>query len=157
MKKGFTLIELLVAATIISGLAVFATVQYRNNIAETRWTEAKAKVEQLALAVQQLNMDYSGVTFTGIRLVDRSTDSSCNLRSGKTNQSPSELIACGYLENSGWGRGVFSYFICPNGTGCSSDYVACVSPNSSAKFPARYRYKNYCIDKNGIGVEGYLN
>ena len=156
MKKGFTLAELLVAATIISGLAVFATVQYRNSIAETQWANAKIKVEQVAAAVKQLQMDYSNITFLGVRLSDRVTNLSCGLRSGKTNQNPSELIACGYLENSGWGNGVFSYFICPNGTGCSSDYVACVSTTSAAKFPTRYKIKNYCINKDGIGVEGTL-
>ena len=62
--KGFTLVELLVAATIIGILAVFATNSYRNGVAETRWAQAKANLDQLAAAVQRVKLDYPAVKFS---------------------------------------------------------------------------------------------
>lgn len=60
---GFTLIELLIAATIIGILSVFATVGYRNSVAETRIAEGRAKVRSLALANYRAHIDYPDISF----------------------------------------------------------------------------------------------
>lgn len=151
-KKGFTLIELLIAATIIGMLAVFATTQYRNSAAEARWTQAKIKADQVATAVKQVALDYSTVEFSGTELID-TTLNACALTSGATSRAPSALISCGYLENAGWGKDYFAYYICPNGTGCSGDSIVCVLPRTGAALPNKYMHLKYCVDDEGKGVE----
>ena len=149
-KKGFTLIELLVAATIISILLVFATVQYRNSAAETRWSQAKARLKVLANAVQQANADYPNIPLAG--KMANSYGGSCSLTRLTTGVTPAphELIDCGYLENGPWDDGYFEYYACQYASGssisvCKSNALACVKVASGAKLPSAYAGHMYCV------------
>ena len=154
-NKGFTLVELLVAATIIGILAVFATNSYRNSVAETRWAQAKANLEQLAAAVQRARLDYPSLRFSNTAM---STTSStvCGLYPGiSATVSPLMLINCGYLEGSDWNSGYFQYYVCDNRTTapCKSSAIACVGVNSTAKVPAKFKNYIYCYYARSGGVE----
>ena len=164
MKKGFTLVELLVAATIIGLLAAFATAQYRNSVAEGRWTYAKAQADQLAAALQRIDIDYPNLRFETGAMKNASSSENCQLypgRGGNVNAvQTSQLIACGYLENSDWQNPYFSYYICTDshiGSGgswahCTNDYV-CMGVKDGAALPSAYQKKRYCVDSNGVGTE----
>lgn len=130
-KYGFTLIELLVAGTIVGILAIYATIAYRNSVAETRLAAAKADVELLANARQRFAIDYPKKTAT-----------------------ISDLISKQYLEDRNWAGGYFSYEICTSASASCSTW-ACMS-GSSSKLPAKYRgsYK-YCITSSGEPSETF--
>lgn len=133
-RYGFTLIELLVAGTIVGILAIYATIAYRNSVAETRLAAAKADLELLANARQRFAIDYP-----------------------KKSVSISDLISKQYLEDRNWtdGSGYFSFTICTgNAASCTSTW-ACMAGNSS-KLPAKYRgsYK-YCITTSGEPSETF--
>ncbi len=113
-KKGFTLVELLVAATIIGLLAAFATTQYRNSVAEGRWTQAKAQTDQLANALERAWIDYPNLTFSAAgQMTNVSRDTDCIFRLGMQTSVPiNQLIACGYLDNSDWSGTYFTFYSC---------------------------------------------
>ncbi len=151
---GFTLVELLVAATIIGILTMFATVSYRNSAAETRWAQAKANLEQLAAAVQRAKVDYPSIKFSSVKMSN--TSSSCTWNPGtSSNTSPSNLIACGYLEGNRWNSEYFEYYVCDNKTSspCKSGAVACVGFLSTAKVPSKFKKYTYCFYARSGGVE----
>ncbi len=160
-QKGFTLVELLVAATIIGSLVVFATISYRKAAAETRWTAAKAKLEQVAGAVQRWQADYPAYTLAEGIIANSSAD--CQAKIGQYvytgRLNPSNLIACGFLEKGDWNAqsSYYYYAVCRNGddsvTFCQTDSLACVAPRESANLPADYKSKVYCIDTFGVGHE----
>ena len=163
-NKGFTLVELLVAATIIGALAAFATVSYRRSAAEARWTAAKAKADQLAMAVQRLDADHPGIisSFSQSTLDDLTTSElnlPCPLKPGvvstKVNHkvSPKALIWCGYLENGGWTNDYFLYQVkwrnnLSSARSCRGG-VACVQIKNEAKMPSEYQYMVYYISSDG--------
>lgn len=158
-KKGFTLVELLVAATIIGILAVFATAQYRNGVAETRFTQAKAMTDQLATAVQQAHIDYPRLKFSA-ELMENSSDK-CELKPGVTSLPPSQLVACGYMDPSGWDNEYFEFVVCDAGNAqAPCDVVlgalACTRVQSDAKLPTKYKKYGYCFFAGSGGVE-YTN
>lgn len=177
-KKGFTLVELLVAATIIGALVVFATVQYRNGAAETRWAEARGRAKQLQNALQRLWFEYpTAVISDGDNWGNSSTG--CALYYGVTDISANQLTACGFLEKGAWNvdNDYFWYHICASeekyidgravvtGTrvsdkwaSCPTDYNAyvCVSARESAVMPADYKSKMYCVDNTGVEHEASL-
>lgn len=160
MKKGFTLVELLVAATIIGFLVVFATVQYRNSVAEARWTRAKAQTDQLAAALERLWIDYPHVAFNSGQMQNKGTNEACNLFIGKTGAvSLTQLIACGYLENSDWDSGYFRFYSCAHTAvpwpecGNNSIYSVCMAAKNTASLPSVYKTKKYCVDLSGVGHE----
>lgn len=162
-KKGFTLVELLVAATILGILVVFATNSYRNSVAETRWTQAKAMADQFATAVQQSKLDYEWLKFTSDPMSNSSNNTDCPFSQDMSTQTPSTLIDCGYLENSSWNNEFFSYYICDYQAQevCakmdSGSYpIACVQVNTDAKLPAKYLTYSYCVYAYTGGVE-YIN
>ncbi len=137
--KGFTLLELLIAATIIGILAVMATVSFKNSAGDTRVAGAKSKLNALGMAVQRYKID----------------PRACPSIPNSSSLSISNLVNCGYLEDTQWSDNYFSYSICAGGSsGCpSSSYLACMTGTNS-KLPARYRgtYR-YCLDENGSPVE----
>jgi len=154
--KGFTLVELLVAATIIGSLVVFATISYRNSTAESRWTQAKAKLDQLANAWQRFKIDYPKVDLTSdsdMTNIPLNPDGPCPLPAGaNTRIAPYRLIQCGYLENGTWADDNFLYK--RNGTTCGrNDVVFCVIVKESAKMPASYKNKRYGIKEDGVSIE----
>ena len=158
-KKGFTLVELLVAATIIGFLAAFATAQYRSSVAEARWTRAKSQTDQLAAALQRMYLDYptSGI-INGGEMSNTSSSEQCQIFVGQQNGvSITQLIACGFLENSDWSSEYFRYYSCFNTAGmwpeCSSSYRACMAARTTAKLPSSYKTKKYCVDLSGVGQE----
>ena len=151
-EKGFTLMELLVAATIISILLVFATVNYRNSAAETRWEQAKARLSQVTNAIQRAELDYDGVTFIG--KLDNLTSSSHDYTCALSNQevSTNELILCGYLENTVWDDNYFEYYGCSSNNdnvNCKTGMKACVKVAPGAKVPAGYLSYMYCESSTG--------
>lgn len=151
--NGFTLVELLVAATIVGILAVFATTQYRNSVAETRWTQAKAHAEQLFVAAQRALVDYPFLSFSGEPM--SGGDGHCDMTPGVTSVSSGDLIPCGYLENSGWADSpYFEYYVC-QGTGkCKTSYdLVCVNTRSGAKLPDKYKSYQYCLSMAFGGKE----
>lgn len=165
-KRGFTLVELLVAATIIGALAAFATVQYRNSVAETRWEGAKAKVHQLAAAIQRLQADYPGVqAFSSSSFEDvANPKAECPLYPGISSRlgngatvPPSALITCGYVDNGGWSNEFWQYTVryrrplVYSGTGTCNGGLACVSAKEGAKLPESYTKLRYSVDKEGVG------
>ena len=153
--KGFTLVELLVAATIIGILAVFATNSYRNGVAETRWAQAKANLEQLAAAVQRVKLDYPAVKFSNTEMSNTTSDT-CSFYPGvRGTFSPAVLIPCGYLEGSDWNSEYFQYYVCDNRTSspCKSGAIACVGFSSNAKVPSRYKNYTYCYYGGSGGEE----
>lgn len=161
MKKGFTLVELLVAATIIGMLAVFATSQYRESVAETRWAHAKALTSQLAMAVQQAQLDYPGLSFYATAMAN-TTERDCPYYPGVSGSvSGQSLIMCNYLENADWsgGKQYFAYYICPNGNASynancrTGDYLACAVVLSTARMPSKYQDYAYCVGETTGGVE----
>lgn len=153
-KKGFTLVELMVAATIIGILAVFATTQYRNSAAETRWQHAKAKADQLAFAVKRAQLDYPGLAFTADNMVG-SSETTCSYVTGMTTPvAPSTLISCGYLENSGWSEGeYFTFQICGADVSCEAGYEALVTVKNTARLPEAYKGYRYMASASKTGAE----
>ena len=163
-KKGFTLVELLVAATIIGVLAVFATSSYRSSVAETRWAQAKANLDQLANAVQRFKMDYPNVRFTKDAMV---TLVSCSklFPSSTASIQPGCLIPYGYLDGSDWAGGNYLYYICDQTTSAPCDKqfdsgtierpLACVKVSSGAKLPSKYKSYVYCFFSGYGGKEYY--
>lgn len=153
-KKGFTLVELLVAATIISILMAFATVQYRNSVAEARWTHAKAMADQLAAAVQRAKFDYPALSLSDAPLTNVEVGTTCSYQVGnEVAQAPSMLIACGYLENSDWNGDYFQYYIANEDGNCSCTGLACVKVKEDAKLPSAYANYSYCIEENLVTHE----
>lgn len=168
-QKGFTLVELLVAATIVGILAVFATVQYRNTAAETRWQQAKSKLGMLANAVQRAQLDYPNVQFSNAVLTDQIAGVTCSYPTEA--MTPGWLISCNYLENQNWSGAYFSYFVCKDASestrSCpqkTDNYwaLACVvvkneGNNNRAPVPSKYYGYRYCVgyDSNGqlVGQE----
>ena len=160
-KKGFTLVELLVAATIIGALAVFATINYRQSAAESRWVAAKARADMLWGAMQRFMLDY-GIDYTysvgndGIMTdLGVSEDRTCPMRPGFDTPSktvyPQWLIKCGYLENGGWSDSTWIYSLCDPG-GCDIGEVY-MWPKQEAKFPSTYARKMYAIGTDGQAGE----
>ncbi len=161
-KKGFTLVELLVAATIIGILAVFATSAYRNSVAETRFTQAKALALQLANAVIRARIDYPNVKFSANDMSNPTSMTGCTITPVSTTVYPFELVRCGYLERAAWTNEYFSYYICDDKTkagcqrkfGTTTEYpVACVQVKADSKLPADYKGYMYCIYERGGEVE----
>lgn len=103
-KKGFTLLELLIAATIVGGLAVFATMAYKKSVAETRLASAKTRAEVLFNAVQRFQLDYGVHSFKNVSMTNanQADIGVCNPPSDELDSNI--LIYCQYLENGGWGK-----------------------------------------------------
>lgn len=135
-RGGFTLIELLVAGTIVGILAIYATIAYRNSVAETRLAAAKSDLELLANARQRFAIDYP-LKPTSI----------------------SDLTSKQYLEQRDWTSGYFTYTVCTTAASSCSSWEggawACMKGNSS-KLPSKYRgsYK-YCITRSGEPSETF--
>ena len=163
-NKGFTLIELLVAATILGILAVFATVSYRNSVAESRWAYARAMTDHLAASMQRVKMDFPLVFFAegGI-----STNSSiCPINEigsssiGSITIGTGGLFACGYIENEAWNNDYFEYIMCSDGAShpCNDKQnglppLACVQIKDGAKLPADFKENYYCVYEDGLKRE----
>ena len=155
-RKGFTLVELLIAATIIGILAVFATAQYRNSAAETRWAAAKARADQLAYAVYQVAIEYPNLKFSKVAMAPGSTGSNCAYPSNPSGTyDPASLVTCGYLDNSGWSdKEYFLYYVCKGNDNCGSeDALVVVTVNEWAKLPASYKSYRYYAKVKADGKE----
>lgn len=153
-NKGFTLLELLIAATIIGVLAVFATVSYKNSMAETRVEAAKTKVRQIATAVSRVQLDYPSVSLNSLQgqVKDDPTHRTffdCGSSTFNATNATSSLIGCGYLENNGWGTtdkgdSYFKYIIYNQ-----ANHKVCAESVGNSKLPSRYGSSfKYCIDTN---------
>lgn len=157
---GFTLVELLVAATIIGILAVFATVSYRNGVAETRFAQAKTMTDQLAAAVQRAKAEHHMLRFYADPMTNPMA-MNCTLTPYSSEVFPYELISCGYLERSGWQNEYFQFYICDQKTPppCNStdadgnSPVACARVAPNAKLPSQYAGHGYCYFGRSGGVE----
>lgn len=143
---GFTLIELLIAATIIGILSVFATVGYRNSVAETRIAEGRAKVRSLALANYRAHIDYPGISFSNetisddVSVVGGSGDiCKRSFASNPTAQWPAScLIANGYVDQLGF-SGYFKFTV-------EGESSACMTGNNT-KLGSKYNGKKiYCYN-----------
>ena len=143
---GFTLLELLIAATIIGILSVFATVSYRNSVAESRIAEGRAKVRSLALANYRAHIDYPGISFGSDNISDDvsvvgASGDICkrSVASNPSAQWPSScLVANGYVGQLGC-SGYFKYTV-------EGSSVACMTGNNS-KLGSKYNGKKiYCYD-----------
>lgn len=143
---GFTLIELLIAATIIGILSVFATVGYRNSVAETRIAEGRAKVRSLALANYRAHIDYPDISFSNetisddVSVVGGSGDiCKRSFASNPTSQWPAScLIANGYVDQLGF-SGYFKFTV-------EGESSACMTGNNT-KLGSKYNGKKiYCYD-----------
>lgn len=163
-NKGFTLIELLVAATILGILAVFATVSYRNSVAESRWAYARAMTDHLAASMQRVKMDFPFVSFA--EGIISTTDSSCPLDEigsssiGSITIGTGGLFACGYIENEAWNNSYFEYVMCSDGAShpCNNKQnglppLACVQIKDGAKLPADFKENYYCVYEDGTKRE----
>lgn len=158
-SKGFTLVEILVAATIIGILVVFATNSYRSGVAETRWEQAKANTDRLAVAVQRFNMDYPSVHFTPQAMYN-TTACAGVYPSSQISIPAACLIPLGYLDASDWSNEYFSYYVCDqvssapcNKTLDSRKPLACVNVKSGAKVPGKYLSYVYCFFARNGGQE----
>lgn len=143
---GFTLIELLIAATIIGILAVFATIGYRNSVAETRVAEGRAKVRSLAMANYQAHIDYPNLKFNEDEAISDeisvigATGNVCKRGFGYNpteSWSPSCLVANGYLDAMGFG-GYFQFKV-------QGDSQACMY-GANSKLGKYYGKQIYCYD-----------
>lgn len=152
-KKGFTLLELLVAATIVGIMAVFATVSYKNSVADSRMEAAKSRVESLAGAVQRFRIEYPNPTFdsSNAKMGD-STSTTC------VKNLPSGLIPCGFIGNGGWNDSYVEFFVCNEKKegDCSTSPIdnplACMKGRSVSKQVARYKNGYiYCVSATGKG------
>ena len=114
-KKGFTLLELLIAATIIGLLVVFATVSYRESVADTRMAAARIKAHTLAAAVQRFTVDYPLRTGQTGQVQDwlSAPGQECH----PNLQSTAVFNYCGYIENNGWTDPYVAYYVCQGKTG----------------------------------------
>lgn len=158
-RKGFTLVELLIAATILGCLVVFATVAYRQSVAETRWTQAKGKVDLLGAAVNRAIMDYyPNLTFTSYEMRAYDQNGNCPFNRGVFQLSPVDLVYCGYLENLTWSDQYFHYHVChkQSSTCCDkapNDPVACACVNTNARLPGDFAGLAYCVYQDGSSGE----
>ena len=153
-KKGFTLLELLIAATIIGGLAVMATVSYRNSAAEARIQAAKIRTEVLATAILQFQT--AGGTVSEEGTMTNVTGGACSNTVNATS-----LIGCGYLDNGGWDDAYVIYYICNGRAGnCNISSailphapLACMTGKSTQpKLPDKYKNGYlYCVSAIGSG------
>ncbi|MGN0025320.1 MAG: type II secretion system protein [Candidatus Avelusimicrobium sp.] len=146
-KKGFTLLELLVAATIIGIMAVFATISYKNSVADARMEAAKSRVAALAGAVQRFRIEHPNPEFNPSNA--KMTDVISNTC---VNTLPTGLIACGFIGNGGWSDGYVEFFVCNEKKegNCASSPIdkplACMTGRSVSKQVARYKNGYiYCV------------
>lgn len=158
-SKGFTLVEILVAATIVGIMVIFATNSYRSGVAETRWEQAKANAERLAVAVQRFHIDYPSVHFTPQAMYN--TTNCMEIYPSSVVSIPAAcLIPLGYLETSDWNNEYFSYYVCDQMTSAPCDKtvdsrkpLACVNVKSEAKVPSKYLSYVYCFFGRNGGQE----
>lgn len=155
-SSGFSLVELLVAATIIGILAVFATMAYRGSVAETRWAQAKAHTQQLAVAVERAKEDYRGygLKFSPSAMTN-TAGTSCDFYSN-SNLRAGCLITKGYIEAGPWTNDFVSFYICDSSSsdGCTdTTYTACVKFKSGAKVPDKFKSYRYCYSSDAGGRE----
>lgn len=162
--KGFTLVELLVAATIIGILAMFATTAYRNSVAETRWTQAKAQADRLATAVQAMDAAREGVLFQSPGTISAgSASGDCTIyaatrtSSGTYTVSAGQLLACGFLEPSDVSNENFVFTVRVSGASWQAlgDPLACVTAKSNAKLPSKYTSARYCVFEDSAPTETF--
>ena len=143
---GFTLLELLIAATIIGILALFATVGYRNSMAEARVAEGRAKVKALAIANYRAHIDYPGISFGNDAISDTVSvvGGSGDVCKRGFAYAPTEtwaascLVANGYVDAMGFG-GYFQFKV-------KGDSEACMY-GANSKLGSKYNGKEiYCYD-----------
>ena len=162
-KRGFTLVELLVAATIIGILALLATTAYRNSVAETRWTQAKAQADRLATAVQAMNAAREGVVFQSPGTISSgSASGDCTIyavtrTSGSYTVAAGQLLACGFLEPSDVSNEYFTFSVRTGESSWSGlgNPLACVSAKSNAKLPSKYSSARYCVFEDSAPTETF--
>lgn len=153
-KKGFTLLEILVAGTIVGIMAVFATISYKNSVADARMEAAKSRVEVLAGAVQRFRIEYPNPEFdsSNAKMSDVISTTCAE------NELPLGLISCGFLGNGGWSDGYVEFFVCnekKEGSCASSPIekpLACMTGRDVEKQVARYKNGYiYCVSATEKG------
>ncbi len=157
-KKGFTLVELLVAATIIGILALFAMTAYRNSVAETRWTQAKAQADHVAASVQAMDAARDGVLFSSSQIiVSSSLSQNCTFYSTARSSSgyivvdPEQLFDCGFLEPGEVANEDFDFYV---RTSVGTPLV-CVQAKEDAKLPSKYSSAKYCVYEDRVPTETF--
>lgn len=162
-KKGFTLVELLVAATIIGILAMLATTAYRNSVAETRWTQAKAQADRLGAAVQAMDAAREGVRFRSPGTISSgSAGGACTIysaarTSGTYTVSAGQLLACGFLEPGDVNNEYFTFSVRVTGAAWTAlgNPLACVSAKANTKLPSKYSSASYCVFEGSAPTETF--
>lgn len=77
----------------------------------------------------------------------------CNLKKmGAAAVSPSQLVACHFVEQGDWSNEYFKYTVYP--TAQNGVPGACVTVNADAKLPGSYRGRTYCSCAGESGREG---
>lgn len=129
-QAGFTLLELLIAATIVGILALFATVSYRNSVAQTRFSQARGVVQVLAMGNYRAHIDYPNITFDAKPISDVVQGTTGSSTSGETSVcsrgfasnpygkwSSSCLVANGYVDAMGF-NGYFDFTLYGSSSAC---------------------------------------
>lgn len=172
-NQGFTLVELLVTILIISILATYSVLAYRNSVFESENKYAKAKMEVINAGIDRFEAEYPGtsyifssedaIKFGGTDVPCRQTE---GLNKGKFYPSPDALIACGFVPKMDFSADSMKYdfFLTKAGAenncaaGTEGETSPCVGwvymrPKDGAKTG---KDENYCacIDRRGRAYDG---
>ena len=164
-KRGFTLLEILIAATIVSALAILATVSYNNSIAETHIQMGKMNTEVLARAIQRFRLDYHAdkLSKQAVELKEVVAVAECGADNPDEGANVYSLFNCGYLQNDAtWLDLYIEYYVCngykTEGTPCANSKLdaaplACMRGRStSSKIPDKYKGDYaYCVNETTQG------
>ena len=172
-NKGFTLIELLVTILIVSILATYSILAYRNSIFESENKYAKAKLEVINAGIERMEAEYPGAFAAFISQGDnkfKSESKSCRFtedgaNKGKFYPHPNALISCGFVPQIEFDADSLKYnfFLNKEGDECAIAAEGGATTNCNKKVFMRPkpeaktgRDTDYCacIDRRGRAYDG---